>query len=205
MRIVVGMCFWIIGAVLSAAIVIALTQWFPLTDSPLPLERKLDHVLNELFNRTHFLGYAALAGAGIALVSFIPSDIRVNAERLIFWGLFGAASGAISVSCAVFLYKGYWLYEQGVAVDSISLMALLTEEMRLDQYWPYGAIVGGAWALVLAVLSMVREKEIREAQQALANTSPGSPDTIIREHRAQRAQQYLADRSHGGTGPDRRT
>ena len=89
------------------------------------------------------------------------------------------------------------LYERSKTAAKNSL---LTEEMRVQEYVPYGAIAGAALAVVMIVLAVLREGEARDAAAALADASLADPDAIIRAQRVRRAQQYLADRAHAAPG-----
>lgn len=188
---------WAAIAVLCTAIVICVQQGFVLVErGGVPAARLPDALLGSLAARAEYLAGGALAGLFIGLVSLIPAPVRASTERLLFWAVLGALSGAFSLGCAAFLYEGYHLHRAGISMDSMPFLSLLTEKMGLQSIVPYGAIVGAAVAVIVVVLAMVREGEERNALEALASGPMSDPDELIRAERSRRAQQYLADRGH---------
>ena len=128
----VGTCLlWIIGAVLCTAVVLAMNHGYTLMQQGVPTSAVPERVLSALNDRVDYLIYAAGVGFVLSLISLIPSTVRSNAERLIFWAVLGAVSGAFSIGCVGFLYKGYFLFDEGIAADSMPIGTLLIDEMRL--------------------------------------------------------------------------
>lgn len=185
---------------LCTAVVLAMNHGYTLMQQGVPTSAVPERVLSALNDRVDYLIYAAGVGFVLSLISLIPSTVRSNAERLIFWAVLGAVSGAFSIGCVGFLYKGYFLFDEGIAADSMPIGTLLIDEMRLLDLLPYGAIVGVALALTMLVISLLREGDARSAARALASSPTSDPDTMIRAQRAERAQQYLAERGQRDPG-----
>ena len=104
---------------------------YTLMQQGVPTSAVPERVLSALNDRVDYLIYAAGVGFVLSLISLIPSTVRSNAERLIFWAVLGAVSGAFSIGCVGFLYKGYFLFDEGIAADSMPIGTLLIDEMRL--------------------------------------------------------------------------
>jgi hypothetical protein len=205
MKVIGICCAWVLGAVMCAAVVIGVLTAVPLIEQGVPTGQLPGRVLFALSDGMSILLYAAIGGVLIGLLILIPATVRANTEKLVSWTIFGAISGAVSVACGVFLYKAYALSQAGMNADALPLNELLTNEMQLQNYIPYGAIAGAALAIVLVVIAVLREGQARNAAAALANTHTNDPDTIIRAQRAQRAQQYLAERSQRDAGMSKRS
>ncbi|MCH9670288.1 MAG: hypothetical protein K0U93_02455 [Gammaproteobacteria bacterium] len=197
-RILGSLMLWTLGAAITAGIILLLYLAWQLNQQGQSINGlSPDQLLSEFTRYGHLIIYAAIAGFILGLIALIPPIVRENAERVIFWGVFGAISGAITALCAMFLYKGYQLMSQGVAADAVPFVQLVAGEMKLHAYVPYGAILGAIIAALLAILAL---RPVNPQSRGGSADRYRDPDEMIRARRAQRARRYLAER--GAKEPD---
>ncbi|MEM7252979.1 MAG: hypothetical protein AAF493_16305 [Pseudomonadota bacterium] len=191
-RILGSLILWTLGAVIAVAIVVILYIAWDLNQQGQSINGlSSDRLITQFTQYQHVLLYAAAAGFILGLISLIPPIVRENAERLLFWTIVGAISGAISALCIMFLYKGYWLMNSGVSADQYTFAELVAGKMELHQYIPHGAIIGAIAAALLVLLSLRQPSTVAFRDP---NDRLNDPDEMIRSQRADRARRYLEER-----------